>query len=546
MGYDLSARFKAQMIEMAVDQASVAANVAADSIDVETLLQLEAGEEDTPEYAGIAKGLREVKEICGIKFVYTLWTDGNVVYYGVDSDESENRCSIGEEFPVSYEELQSVFGGESYVQDYIDYTEDGELISAYVPLEDGTGKVVSILGSDFDASMVTKQYNSFIGRVGLMGGVIFVVALVLIFWIIQTVVKGIRKVNGKLYELVHNEGDLTQTLDVRSGDEMEVMAGLVNELLAYIKEIMLHISKGSEDIKQSSDVIAERLASAGEGIVDVSATMQEMSAGMEETTASLNQITEAVQNMRTRIGNIAGKALDGDTLARDIQVRAKETYLVARDEQASARESAKAMEASVAEKIELSKAVKEINVLTENIIGITGQTNLLALNASIEAARAGEAGRGFAVVASEIGKLASDSASAAGKIQGVSMNVVRAVEELAAEAQRMIEFMEGTAMEGYHKLIDTCEEYQRNADSFRSIMEAFAGESEELDMASGEINESMSSINIAVEETAKGVTAVSQTTAELTGNICDIEQKAGFNQEIAENLAGQVAKFKLE
>lgn len=546
MGYDLSARFKAQMIEMAVDQASVAAQVAADSIDVEALLQLEAGDEDTPEYAGIVKELREVKEICSIKFVYTLRTDGNAVYYGVDSDESENRCSIGEEFPVSYQELQGVFAGESYVQDYIDYTEDGELISAYVPLVDGTGKVVGILGSDFDASVVTRQYNSFIGRVGLIGGIIFAVSLVLIFWIIQTVVRGIRKVNGKLYELVHKEGDLTQTLDVRSGDEMEVMAGLVNELLAYIKEIMLHISKGSEDIKQSSDVIAERLASAGEGIVDVSATMQEMSAGMEETTASLNQITEAVQNMRTRIGNIAGKALDGDTLARDIQVRAKETYSMAQKEQVDARASAKEMERAVTEKIELSKTVKEINVLTENIIGITGQTNLLALNASIEAARAGEAGRGFAVVAGEIGKLASDSASAAGKIQSVSMEVVRAVEELATEAQRMIEFMEGTAMEGYHKLIDTCEEYQQNADSFRSIMEAFAGESEELDMASGEINESMSSINIAVEETAKGVMSVSQTTAELTGNICDIEQKAGFNQEIAENLAGQVAKFKLE
>ena len=546
MGFDLSATFKQQMIDMAVVQASVAADVAADSINAETLAQLKAGDENTPEYEAIVKELREAKEICGIKYVYTLWTDGSTVYYGVDSDESEERCDIGEVFEVSYEELSGVFEGESYVQDYIDYTGDEELISSYVPIRNSAGVVVGILGSDYDASSVSEQYNAFLTRVAVIGGVIFAVASVLILWVIQTVVKGIRKVNEKLYELVHNEGDLTQTLNVRSGDEMEIMAGLVNELLAYIKDIMLEISKGSDDIKESSDVIAERLADAGEGIVDVSATMQEMSASMEETTASLNQITDAVQNMRGRIGNIAGKALDGDTLARDIQTKAKETFAVAEAEQSDAKNSAKEMAAAVAEKIELSKSVNEINVLTENIIGITEQTNLLALNASIEAARAGEAGKGFAVVASEIGKLATDSASAAGKIQSVSMEVVNAVEALAGEAQKMIDFMENTAMEGYNKLISTCDEYQRDADNIHNIMEEFADESEELDMASAEINESMGSINIAVEETAKGITAVSQTAAELTGNICDIEQKAGFNQEIAEKLAHQVAKFELE
>ncbi|MBQ7919503.1 MAG: methyl-accepting chemotaxis protein [Lachnospiraceae bacterium] len=546
MGYDLAKRFKEQMVDMAVIQASVAAEVAAGSINVETLVQLKAGEENTPEYAGIAKALRDARDTCGIMYVYTLWTDGSKVYYGVDADESESRCAIGEEFEVSYEELSGVFAGESYVQDYIDYTEEGELISAYVPLKNNTGQVVGILGSDFDASVVSEQYASFQTKVAQIGAVIFVISLILVLGVVQAVMKGIRKVNEKLYELVHNEGDLTQTLEVRSGDEMEIMAGLVNELLAYIKEIMLQISKGSDDIKESSDVIAERLANAGEGLMDVSATMEEMSAGMQQTTASLNQITEVVDGMNARIGNIANRAMEGDSLARDIRGRAKDTYEVASVEQEEAKVSANEMAQTVAEKIELSKAVNEIHVLTENIIGITEQTNLLALNASIEAARAGEAGRGFAVVASEIGKLATDSADAAGKIKKVSADVVRAVEELAGESQKMIEFMGTTAMEGYNKLIHICDDYRADADSFLTIMEEFARESEELDGVSEQINEAMNAINIAVEESTKGITVVSETSSGLTGDICDIEQKAGFNQEIAENLAQQVAKFKLE
>lgn len=543
MGYDLSARFKKQMVDMAVIQASVAAKVAADSINVESLEQLKAGADNTPEYAGIAEALREARDTCGIIYVYTLWTDGSNVYYGVDADE--DGAAFGDEFEVSYEELSGVFAGESYVQDYIDYTENGELISSYFPIENDAGQVVGILGSDYDASVVTEQYNSFITRVAQIGGVIFVVSFVIIFLVIQSVVKGIRKVNEKLYELVHNEGDLTQTLDVRSGDEMEIMAGQVNELLAYIRDIMVEISGGSDDIKKSSDVMAQKLENAGASIMDVSATMEEMSAGMQQTTASLNQITEVVSNMRKRIANIADKALEGDSLAKDIQLRAKETYDVAAAEQIAAKKNAKEMSAVVADKIELSKTVNEINVLTENIIGITEQTNLLALNASIEAARAGEAGRGFAVVASEIGKLATDSADAAGKIKGVSEQVIRAVEELADEAQRMLEFMESTAMEGHNKLISTCGDYRTDADNFMEIMEEFAGDSEDLDGISEQINEAMNAINIAVEESAKGITMVSETAADLTGDVCDIEQKAGFNQEIAENLAGQVSKFKL-
>ena len=117
-------------------------------------------------------------------------------------------------------------------------------------------------------------------RIVQIGGLGCILALVILSIVVAGVMKGIKKVNEKLYELVHNEGDLTQTLNVHSGDEMEIMANEVNELLAYIKTIMLEISKGSVDINESSDVIAQKLENAGEGLMDVSATMEEMSAGM--------------------------------------------------------------------------------------------------------------------------------------------------------------------------------------------------------------------------------------------------------------------------
>lgn len=113
------------------------------------------------------------------------------------------------------------------------------------------------------------------------------------------------------------------------------------------------------------------------------------------------------------------------------------------------------MIANIDEKIEKSKAVEQIDSLTQEIIGITEQTQLLALNASIEAARAGEAGKGFAVVAQEINKLAEDSEETANQINSVSQLVITAVNELAAEAGKMADFVEQVAMKGYDELLIT-------------------------------------------------------------------------------------------
>ena len=127
-------------------------------------------------------------------------------------------------------------------------------------------------------------------------------------------------------------------------------------------------------------------------------------------------------------------------------------------------------------------AVKEIYRLTDEIINITEETNLLALNASIEAARAGDAGRGFAVVAEEIGKLAVNSGQAAEQIQRVSAEVVQAVE----------------------------------------------------------------AVNIAVEESAKGIVSVSEMAVNLSNSISELSGRASNNEVIADELNAEVGKFKLE
>lgn len=544
MGYNSYTRFEKSMVRMGVEEADMAATIVADSLDANLVYKVTVGSEGTQVYQNLQGDLRKKQKACGIAFLYTLYTDGKKVYYGVDSDE--DAAKVGDEFADSYAELEPVFGGKEYIQDYIDHTEDGDLITVYKPIEDNAGKVVAILGCDYDASSIAAELQKAVVQTLQIGGICLILAILILTIIVSRITKGLMQVNAKIYDLVHNEGDLTQKLDVRSGDELELIAGNVNELLAYIRKIMIGISSGTMRLMSSSRKMVDHLSSADESITDVSATMQEMSAAMEETTSSLNQITEAIDEIYSSVERIAGNADAGKVSSQEMESRASGANDAAAEGEKKANIETEKMAASLNEKIAKSKSVEQIEILTSNIIEITEQTNLLALNASIEAARAGEAGRGFAVVADEIGKLAGNSADAAAKIRQVSAEVIQAVDELAEGSQQMIEFVRNSTEEGFGGLVATSENYATDANAMRAMMEQFAQTAEELRSTMDGIRESISAVNIAVEESAKGIAGVSESSVQLTGNVNDIQSEASDNNGIAEDLATEVGKFKLE
>lgn len=546
LGISSYKRMEKSMVAMGADQADIVSKIAAEELDGDVLKAMEPGCEDSEEYQRLRDALVKIQQSYNIKYLYTLYTDKQIVYYGIDTDQSEGCAAFGDEFEVSYEELADCFAGEEYVQDYIDVTVDGHLISVYKPIFDSSGNVAAVLGCDYDAYHVSERLEDALTQTILISVISLVIDLLILGIVIHSMMHGLKQVEEKMYELVHSEGDLTKKFEIKSGDELEVIANNVNELLSYIREIMLNISENSTQLEGSAGTIVEKLSKAEMSISDVSAFMEEMSASMEQTNYSLNQITQSVGEMYESIDSIAKQADEGSASSEHIRKNAEEIYKNATDERQEAREKADEMATVVNEKIVKSKAVEEISVLTTNIIGITEQTNLLALNASIEAARAGEAGRGFAVVADEISKLATDSAAAATAIQKVSAEVIQAVNELAGEAQEMLAFMDTTAMKGYEKLLGISESYQVDVESLNKTMKEFAHRSEMLRKNMDGVVSSVESVRVAVGECTAGVTDVTERSVELTVNVSEIEKEANMNKNIAESLNNEVGKFKLK
>lgn len=379
-------------------------------------------------------------------------------------------------------------------------------------------------------------------------GVIAVVLTIMVsfqLFIVRSVVQPLSVLQKALDDLVRNGGDLTQSIKIKSRDEIGDVADTVNAFLSNMREIIAGVIDISTEVGHMADLMTDNVAALNTEIEEISSTTEELSAGLEESNATTEEINSVSHEVEQVTADIAKKAEDGASNSVDISKRAENVRNIAISSSKHANEIYDRSNQKLLKAMADARAVENINVLAESILGITNQTNLLALNAAIEAARAGQAGRGFAVVADEIRKLAEESKESANQIQEVTAVIVDAVKFLSESSKEILEFVDGQVKKDYEKLVDVAEQYKVDADYVTGMSTDLSASAEELSASLQNIVHSISEISKATEESAMGSTNIANRTNNIVNSAQQVAALADDSRENIVKLLDMVSKFKV-
>lgn len=411
-------------------------------------------------------------------------------------------------------------------------------IMAFAPIEIAKWSIALAADLDDVLAPVNALRNMIVG-IALLG---VLIACGFAYYFAFLTVKPVLQVQTVAEALAN--GDLTQTVEVKSQDEIGRMARAVNRAITNLTDLIGQVSNIAENVAASSQELSAASEEVGQATQQVSEAVSQMAHASDQQAKESLDMSHSIENLSEIIAQVASSSQMMTQYADNVMA-------VANDGGALIRQTTDQMEVIQEVSTQIGNAITSLGEMSDEIgkiigviTGIADQTNLLALNAAIEAARAGEQGRGFAVVAEEVRKLAEQSREAATQITELIAQIQSEMEKtILAQEKNSAEVANGQAAIG-----NTGSAFTMITDSIQQVVQQIQevyDATRHLSTSSDEMVKMVTSVAATAEESAAGAQEISASAEEQNASIEEIAGSAQALAQMAEELQIAVGRFKL-
>ena len=139
--------------------------------------------------------------------------------------------------------------------------------------------------------------------------------------------------------------------------------------------------------------------------------------------------------------------------------------------------------------------------------------------------------------------MADSSKTTADNIQAINQYVIAAVKELISSSDVIVKYINEVILPDYDGFVASGKQYDEDAVHVNEIVTEFHRMAEILMREVDDINQTVSGIATAIEESAKSVTDVTEHTNVLVTDINTVASEMGENKAIAEVLHAETERF---